>query len=70
MGEEEKLIGDSCFSVDCQGARAVIIFPALGTPALLHPNAPLTIIIAAQGSLFDIYASSGSCDLFFFTKIT
>ncbi|MDR2444243.1 MAG: hypothetical protein LBE31_12095 [Deltaproteobacteria bacterium] len=52
-------IGDSKFILNLKGVKGVILFPALGTPAILKQGDPLTVILAADESSYKLLEKDG-----------
>jgi hypothetical protein len=52
-------IGDSKFILNLNGIKGVILFPALGTPAILKEGDPLTVILAADESSYQLLEKDG-----------
>jgi hypothetical protein len=42
-------------NIDLLGCKAVILFPALGTPEIVSPGGAVKVLIAAQKPLFKVY---------------
>ncbi|MDR2302491.1 MAG: hypothetical protein LBF38_10680 [Deltaproteobacteria bacterium] len=52
-------IEDSYFYINIDAIKGVILFPTLGTPAIIEPNGDLTIYLALQKNGFDKHVNHG-----------
>ncbi|MDR2444003.1 MAG: hypothetical protein LBE31_10845 [Deltaproteobacteria bacterium] len=59
----EQSISDSCFCLDLNAIKGVIIFPSLGTPAIVEANGQLTVYLALEKQAFEKHILYGGAQM-------